>query len=106
MRLVHSGDPVIDRHERDWFLSLYREGHELVLEDDARAVVNLGNDAYPYPVPIVKGDKGWRFDPSEGHEDLLSRRISKAELSTLDVVADDGHADPRGGTFKKKPPKA
>ncbi len=86
MRLVSSGDPVIDRHEREWFLSLYKEGHEVVFESDDRAVLQLGKDEFPYPVPIVKQDKGWRFDPSEGHEDLLSRRISKTELSALDVV--------------------
>jgi hypothetical protein len=36
-----------------------------------------------------KGDrkaKRWRFDPSEGYEDLLSRRTSKTELSALNVV--------------------
>ena len=85
-RLVSSGDPVIDFYEREWFLSLYREGHEVFFEDDGRAVLQLGRDEYPYPIPILKKGKGWRFDQSEGHEDLLSRRISKAELSALDVL--------------------
>ncbi len=86
LRLVSSGDPVIDRYERAWFLSLYGEGHEVVFEGEERAVLQLGRDESPYPIPIVKKGKGWRFDPSEGHEDLLSRRISKAELSALDVL--------------------
>lgn len=86
LRLVSSGDPVIDRYEREWFLSLYGEGHEVVHEGEDRAVLLLGRDEYPYPIPIVKKGKGWRFDPSEGHEDLLSRRISKAELSAWDML--------------------
>lgn len=86
MRLVSSGDPVIDRHEREWFLSLYQERHEVEFEADDRAVLQLGQDQYPYPIPIVKKGTGWYFDPSEGHQDLLSRRISKAELSALNVV--------------------
>jgi hypothetical protein len=85
-RLVFSGDPVIDRHERAWFLSLYKEGHAVEAESDSRAVLNLGKDEQPYPIPLVKKGERWRFDPSEGHEDLLSRRMSKAELSALNVV--------------------
>jgi hypothetical protein len=85
-RLVFLGDPVIDRYERAWFLSLYREGHEVDPESENRAVLNLGKDGQPYPIPIVKKGEQWRFDPSEGHEDLLSRRMSKNELSALNVV--------------------
>jgi len=85
-RLVFSGDPVIDRYERAWFLSLYREGHEVDPESESRAVLTLGKDGQPYPIPIVKTGAHWRFDSSEGHEDLLSRRMSKNELSALNVV--------------------
>lgn len=86
LRLVSSGDQVIDRYEREWFLSLYREGHEVMAESDSRVVLQLGKDEYPYPIPIVKEGERWRFDPKEGHEDLLSRRISKAELSALNLM--------------------
>jgi hypothetical protein len=90
-RLVFSGDPVIDRHERAWFLSLYQEGHEVVADGARRFVLQLGKDGQPYPIPLVKKDARWRFDPSEGHEDLLSRRISKAELTALNLV--DAYVD-------------
>ncbi len=85
-RLVFSGDPVIDRHERGWFLSLYKEGHEVVADDDKSAVLQLGKDGQPYPIPLVKKGARWQFDPSEGHEDLLSRRISKSELTAVNLV--------------------
>jgi hypothetical protein len=85
-RVVSSGDPVLDRLERDWFLSLYDEGHEIMPENRSRAVLQLGKDEQPYPIPIVKREGKWRFDPNEGHEDLLSRRMSKNELSALNVV--------------------
>jgi len=99
LRLVSSGDPVIDRHEREWFLSLYREGHEVVFESDDRAVLQIGKDEYPYPVPLVKKGKSWRFDPSEGHEDLISRRIGKAELTALNVMI--AYVDVQNEYFRK-----
>jgi Protein of unknown function (DUF2950) len=85
-RLISSGDAVIDQHEADWFRSLYREAHQVEPQGESQAVLNLGRNEQPYPVPLVKVAGKWHFDPSEGHEDLLSRRISKAELSAVNVV--------------------
>ncbi len=99
LRLVSSGDPVIDRYEREWFLSLFREGHEVVFESDDRAVLQIGKDEYPYPIPLVKNGKGWRFDPTEGHEDLISRRVGKAELSALNVMV--AYVDIQGEYFRE-----
>lgn len=87
MKLVNSGDPVIDRHERQWFLNVFRKGHSVERDGDARAVLLLGADEeLPYPIPIVAQGGKWRFDPSEGVEDLLSRRMSKTELVVLDFL--------------------
>lgn len=85
-RLVHTGDSVEDRIERDWFVSLYEESHSVFSENESRAVLQLGRDEQPYPIPIVKKGGKWGFDPSEGHEELLTRRISKNELSALNLV--------------------
>jgi hypothetical protein len=86
-RLVSSGDPVVDKLERDWFVSLYEEGHEILPESESRAVLQLGKDEQPYPIPMVKRAGMWHFDENEGHEELLSRRMAKNELSALNVVA-------------------
>ena len=84
-RLICSGDQVMDRHEADWFRSLYDGGHEVEFQGN-QAILTLGQDRQPYPIPLVREAGLWRFDSSEGHEDLLSRRISKAELNALNVV--------------------
>ncbi len=84
--LVRSGDPVIDRRERDWFLAQFRKGYKVEPDGSQRAVLEIGSRDEPYPIPIVKSGKHWRFDPQEGHEDLVSRRTSKAELNAFEVL--------------------
>jgi hypothetical protein len=49
-RLVSSGDPVEDRIEHDWFVSLYDDGHEILPESSTRAVLQIGKDEQPYPI--------------------------------------------------------
>jgi hypothetical protein len=86
-RLAFSGDPVIDQHERAWFLSLYEEGHVVIPDGKGRAVLQLGKDGQPYPIPLIKKGTQWRFDSSEGHEDLVSRRIGKTEVTAVNLVS-------------------
>ena len=84
--LVRCGDPVIDRREREWFLSQFRKGYKIEPDGDSRAVLEIGSRDEPYPIPIVRTGKLWRFDSKEGHEDLLSRRMSKTELTAIEVL--------------------
>jgi hypothetical protein len=50
-----------------------------------RAFLLVGDEDWPFPVPIVKvGDK-WSFDPKAGRQELLYRRIGSNELDAIDV---------------------
>ena len=86
MRIVSSGDRIIDRHERAWFLNLFEQGHAIEPESDSRANLLIGEDELPYPIPLVASGGRWRFDSSDGVEDLLSRRIGKTERIALDFL--------------------
>jgi hypothetical protein len=44
----------------------------------------IGKQAWPMPIPIVKGDKGWYFDVADGADEILARRIGANELATSD----------------------
>jgi hypothetical protein len=81
-RLVTSGDPVADENVRRRFVSAYAEKHELVEGEDGM-VIQTGKDDWPFPVPLVDTDKGWRFDTAAGVEEVLDRRIGANELSTI-----------------------
>ena len=52
--IISSGDPVADKTGRERFVRLYDE--KIVIEgaETGRAVFSIGNEDYPYPIPLVK----------------------------------------------------
>ncbi len=68
------------------FSSAVAETNHLVHVSDTFVILELGDDLWQFPIPIVKKDGGWFFDTEVGKEELLNRRIGKNELSTLPVM--------------------
>jgi hypothetical protein len=83
--LVNTGDPVSDRENRERFLKSYEEAHTLVQSGDTKVVVQIGKDEWPFPIPLIKGSAGWRFDTQEGKAELRNRRIGRNELDVIQV---------------------
>jgi hypothetical protein len=81
--LVSSGDPVSDSAGYDRFNNLYGEKNRLQEESAGKVVLYLGNEDWPFPIPIVKKNALWQFDAREGRDEILARRIGKNELSTI-----------------------
>ncbi len=54
-------------------------------ESDNKAILIIGKDKWPFPIPLVKKNEGWVFDTMAGKEELLNRRIGKNELSAIMV---------------------
>lgn len=82
--LITSGDPVADLAARERFLKLYGEKNRLEQTAD-EAVLSIGNEDWPFPIPMVKEDALWRFDAEAGSEEILARRIGRNELSAIQV---------------------
>jgi hypothetical protein len=83
--VVGSGDDVADRNVRQRFAARYEEKNEIVKDGDAKAVLQIGKDEWPFPIPLVKDEAGWRCDVAAGEEALLERRRGKNELSAVQV---------------------
>jgi hypothetical protein len=81
--LINSGDPVADRNARDRFLHSYEEVHSMVPGEGGDIVLQVGTDDWPFPIPLVKSDAGWRFDAAAGKQEILDRRIGRNELSAI-----------------------
>jgi hypothetical protein len=82
--ILLSGDPVADKAVVEKFLSRYGEKNRLEVTD-AKANLSLGNDDWPFAIPIVKKDGLWRFDIKAGREEIQARRIGQNELSAIQV---------------------
>jgi hypothetical protein len=50
-----------------------------------RAFLLVGNEDWPFPVPIVKKGDRWGFDPAAGRQELLYRRIGSNELDAIEI---------------------
>ena len=82
--ILSSGDEVADKADRERFLKMYQEKVTLVRDRD-QISVTLGNDYFPFAIPIVKKGEGWMFDTKAGREELLNRRIGRNELAAIQV---------------------
>jgi hypothetical protein len=83
--LISSGDPVSDRQRRERFLKAYDEKNNLVPEGDGM-ILNVGQDGWPFPVPVVKKGNVWVFDTKQGKQEILNRRIGENELNTIQTM--------------------
>lgn len=79
-------DSVQGAHELGEFVAAFNATNRLVRETDARLVLEVGINAWPFPIPLVKVANGWQFDTRAGLDELLNRRIGRNELDVLRVV--------------------
>jgi hypothetical protein len=83
--LVASSDPTTTRRNREVFRVAAAERWSLEDKSSDTKVLVIGNEGWPFPVPLVKTPSGWRFDTAAGREEVLARRIGRNELAVLRV---------------------
>jgi hypothetical protein len=83
--IIDSGDKVQDKDAQDRFVKAYHEKVDFVKEKEDRVSIIIGNDNWPFPIPIVKKGEGWMFDTKAGREEVLNRRIGRNELNAIQV---------------------
>ena len=80
-----SPDKVQDKAEKERFVKAYEAKNKLEKETDSKMTLVVGEEEWPFSIPIVKRGEGWVFDTKTGREEMLNRRIGRNELSTIRV---------------------
>jgi DUF2950 family protein len=85
--LVSSEDPVMDKNRAQAFADKAKEKNAIKIDkkDPNRAILLVGNDDFPLPIPIVKRKGKWSFDTKAGRQEILNRRIGANELDAITI---------------------
>jgi hypothetical protein len=80
-----SGDKVQDRNDWERFLAAYDQKHAIG-DKDGKAVLEVGDDAWPFPAPIVKHGDKFAFDTNAGRDEIVNRRVGRNELDAIQTL--------------------
>jgi hypothetical protein len=83
--IVSSGDAVADASARNRVVEAYDAKHQVVMEGADKAVLIIGREDWPFPIPLVRKDGTWRFDTAAGRDEILYRRIGRNELNAIET---------------------
>jgi len=85
--IIHSGEPARDREVAQKFAEQARIKINVSLQpkNPRRAILEIGDDNWPFAVPIVKTGATWAFDSKAGRQELLYRRIGGNELDAIGI---------------------
>jgi hypothetical protein len=110
--LLASSDAATARQNQQVFVVAAAEQWRLSDDGKGGKTLIIGNEDWPFPVPIVKAASGWRFDIAAGKEEVIARRIGRNELAALDTVrayvsaqrryAEQAHDGIPAGTYATK----
>lgn len=80
-----SGDPRQDAIELASFSKSLRQYAVWVHKADDRFVLDIGDQNWPMPIPLVRRAGAWQFDTEAGKEEVLNRRIGEDEINAIGV---------------------
>jgi hypothetical protein len=83
--LIDTSDPASARRGRQVFTAALTERWKLVDRDGGGKTLVIGNEEWPFPVPLIQTAQGWHFDAAAGKEEVITRRIGRNELAVIEI---------------------
>jgi hypothetical protein len=105
--IIETGEPARDREIAKQFADLAHKKLNVTVDPKSkrRAFISVGEDDWPFPVPIVKKGTTWTFDSKAGLNEILARRIGRNELDAIQIArgyveAQNEYAEQKHGDSK------
>ncbi|HEX7410473.1 MAG TPA: DUF2950 domain-containing protein [Candidatus Binatia bacterium] len=85
--IVDSGDPAEDQDRRVEFVRLAHEKMQFDQDptDPDKTILSVGDQEWPFPVPLIRKEGKWQFDSARGRLEILARRIGRNEMNAMEV---------------------
>ena len=83
LKSLLSGDDVEDSNDLETFTRYVAEATKIEKAGNDRITLLVGNEEWPFPIPIVKNGSGWSFDTRAGAEEVFNRRIGRNEIGAI-----------------------
>jgi hypothetical protein len=83
---LQNPDRIQATNEMEAFGTMLNATNNLVRKSATNFELEVGHDAWPFPVPIIEKGGKWFFDTAAGKEELLNRRIGRNELDVLKAM--------------------
>jgi DUF2950 family protein len=83
--LIDTSDPASARRGRQVFTAAFTERWKLLDRDGGGKTLVIGNEEWPFPVPLIQTPQGWHFDAALGNEEVITRRIGRNELAVIEI---------------------
>ena len=111
---IESADPVRDKNNGMAFAKEAAAKNSIAIakSNPNRATIIVGDEEWPFPVPLVKKNGKWYFNAKEGRQEILYRRIGANELDAITVCrgyveaqkeyASEIHDDPGVNQYAQK----
>ncbi|MGA2881806.1 MAG: DUF2950 family protein [Bryobacteraceae bacterium] len=87
--ILTSGDPKQDEAERQEFAKIAAEKHHLEKSsmNSHVMVLLIGDQEWPFPIPLLHAGDHWRFDPARGAVEVRARQLGANELDAIQACA-------------------
>ena len=85
--ILTSGKPNQDMQEQSEFARLAHDRMRIEVSamNPNRAILAIGEEDWPFPVPICRTNGKWSFDPSQTDVEMRARHIGANELDAIEI---------------------